>query len=156
MQVVERVRPHYILIAQKQQDKVPSLVKSVPTPSVNSTANSAPSVNSIQSPKAQPQVVNSARSQLPGVNSNQSVNSWQKEKCVKQLVLRKEIQEAVQRSEPKVLKFPLEMAIIIKPFQKSQLISPLTQKQVYRKATHSEDPLEKGNQTQDTHTPELT
>ena len=144
------------MIAQKQQDKMPSLVKSVPTPSVNSTANSAPSVNSIQSPKAQSQVVNSARSQLPSVNSNQSVNSWPKEKCVKQLVLRKEIQEAVQRSEPKVPKFPLEMAIIIKPFQKSQLISPLTLKQVYRKATHSEDPLEKGNQTQDTYSPELT
>ena len=114
--------------------------------------NSAPSVNSIQSPKAQPQVVNSARSQLPSVNSNQSVNSWQKEKCVKQLVLRKEIQEAVQRSEPK---FPLEMMIMIKPFQKSHLISPLTLKQVYRKATHSEDPLEKGNQTQDTYSAEL-
>ena len=92
------------MIAQKQQDKVPNLVKSVPTPSVNSTANSAPNVNGIQSPKAQ--VVNSARSQLPSVNSNQSVNSWQKEKCVKQLVLRKEIQEAVQRSEPKVPKIP--------------------------------------------------
>ena len=91
VQVVERVRPHYILIDQKQQDKVPSLVKSVPIPNVNSTANSAPSANGIQSPKAQPQVVNSARSQLPSVHSNQSVNSWQKEKCVKQLVLRKEI-----------------------------------------------------------------
>ena len=106
VQVVERVRPHYILIAQKQQDKVPRLVKSVPTPSVNSTANSTPSVNSIQSPKAQSQVINSARSQLPSVNSSQSVNNWQKEKCVKQLVLRKEIQEAVQRSEPKVPKIP--------------------------------------------------
>ena len=73
---------------------------------MNSTANSAPSVNSIQSPKAQSQVVNSARSQLPSVNSSQSVNNWQKEKCVKQLVLRKEIQEAVQRSEPKVPKIP--------------------------------------------------
>ena len=103
VQVVERVRPHYILMAQ---DKVPSLVKSVPTPSVNSTANSAPSANGIQSPKAQPQVVNSARSQLPSVNSNQSVNSWPKEKCVKQLVLRKEIQEALQRSEAKVPKIP--------------------------------------------------
>ena len=106
VQVVERVRPHYILIAQKQQDRVPSLVKSVPTPSVNNTANSAPSANGIQSPKAQPHVVNSARSQLPSVNRNQSVNSWQKEKCVKQLVLRKEIQEAMQRSEAKVPKFP--------------------------------------------------
>ena len=123
---------------------------------MNSTANSDPSVNSMQSPKTQSQVVNSARSQLPSVNSNQSVNSWPKEKCVKQLVLRKEIQEAVQRSEPKCPKFPLEMAITIKPFQKSQLISPLTLKQVYRKATHSEDPLEKGNQTQDIHSPELT
>ena len=104
VQVVERVRPHYILIARKQQDKVPNLVKSVPTPSVNSTANSAPSANGIQSPKAQ--VVNSTRSQLPSVNSNQSVNSWQKEKCVKQLVLRKKIQEAVQRSEAKVPKIP--------------------------------------------------
>ena len=85
---------------------MPSLVKSVPTSSVNSTANSAPSVNSIQSPKAQSQVVNSTRSQLPSVNSNQSVNSWPKEKCVKQLVLRKEIQEAVQRSEPKVPEIP--------------------------------------------------
>ena len=104
VQVVERARPHYILLAQKHQDKVPSLVKSVPTPSVNSTANSAPSVNSIQSPKVQSQVVNSASSQLPSVNSNQCVNNWQKEKCVKQLVLRKEIQEAMQRSEPKVPK----------------------------------------------------
>ena len=51
VQVVERVRSHYVLIAQKQQDRVPSLVKSVPTPSVNSTANSAPSANGIQSPK---------------------------------------------------------------------------------------------------------
>ena len=76
VQVVERVRPHYILIAQKQEDKVPSLVKSVPTASVNSTANSAPSANGIQRPKAQPHVVNSARSQLPSINSNQSVNSW--------------------------------------------------------------------------------
>ena len=106
VQVVERVRAHYILIAQKQQDKVPSLVKSVPTPSVNSTANSAPSVNSMQSLKTQSQVVNSARSQLPSVNSNQSVNSWPKLKCVKQLVLRKEIQEAVQRGEPKMPKIP--------------------------------------------------
>ena len=106
VQIVERVRPHYILIARKQQDKVPSLVKSVPNPSVNSTANSAPNVNTIQTPKAQSQVVNSARSQLCSVNSNQSVNSWPKEKCVKQLVLRKEIQEAVQRSEPKVPKTP--------------------------------------------------
>ena len=32
----------------------------------------------------------------------------------------------------------------------------MTLKQVYRKATHSEDPLEKGNQTQDTYSPELT
>ena len=154
VQVVERVWPHYILIAQKQQDKLPSLVKSVPTPSVNNTANSAPSANGIQSPKAQ--VVNSARSQLPSVNSNQSVNSWQKEKCVKQLLLRKEIRKLCKGVNQKCPKFPLVMAIIIKPFQKSQLISPLTLKQEYRKATHPEDPLEKGNQTQDTYSPELT
>ena len=48
------------------------------------------------------------------------------------------------------------MVIIIKPFQKSQLRSPLTLKQVYRKATHSEDPLEKGNPTQDIYSPEVT
>ena len=29
-------------------------------------------------------------------------------------------------------------------------------KQRYRKATHSEDPLKKGNPTQDTYSPELT
>ena len=106
VQVVERVSPHYILIAQKQQDEVPSLVKSVPNPSVNGTANSAPSVNSIQSPKAESQVVNRARSQLPSVIAIKRVNSWQKENSVKQLVPRKEIQEAVQRSEPKVPKIP--------------------------------------------------
>ena len=133
MQIVERVRPHHILIAQKQQDKVPSLVKSVPTPSVNSTANSAPSVN-----------------------SNQSINIWPKEKCVKQLVLRKEIQKVVQRSEPYVPKIPPGNGNNNKAVPKVSDNKPLTLKQVYRKATHSEDPLEKGNQTQDTHSHELT
>ena len=123
---------------------------------MNSTANSAPSANGIQSPKAQPHVVNSARSQLPSVNSNQSVNSWQKEKCVKQLVLRKEIQEAMQRSEAKMPKIPPGNGDNNKAIPKVSANKPLTLKLVYRKASHSEDPLEKGNPTQDIYSPEVT
>ena len=62
----------------------------------------------------------------------------------------------MQRSEAKVPKIPPGNGDNNKAIPKVSANKSPDLKQVYRKATHSEHPLEKGNQTQDTYSPEVT